>query len=83
MRPCENTTSIIFEDVLEYYQAECSSFRSSVLVELIDLQGSSHLYCSAATTNPGPLTQHTIKDETAGTTRRQCVLTLAPGSSVS
>ena len=83
VRPCESTASDVPEDILQYYQAECSSFLSSVLVELIDTQGTSFLYCSTTAANPGPLTQDTISDESTGVARRQCVLNLSQGTSVS
>ncbi len=79
---CERTSTLVPQDSLQYYQAECSSFTSSVLVELTDLSGASFLYCSTATTNPGPLTSNTVRDERTGVSRRQCQLSIPPGTEV-
>ena len=80
--PGENTTTDVPEDGLVYFQTECSAFSDMVLVELTDINGTSFLYCSAVETNPGPLTENTIRNETEGLTRKTCTLPLPTGSKV-
>ena len=80
--PGENTTTNVPEDGIDYFQTECSAFSSMVLVELTDINGTSFLYCSATETNPGPLTEDTIHNETQGVTRRTCIVPLPSGSTV-
>ena len=81
--PGENTTTNVPEDGIDYFQTECSAFSSTVLVELTDINGTSFLYCSATETNPGPLTDNTVRNETQGVTRRTCTVPLPSGSTVS
>ena len=51
-------------------------------MESIDVLGTSYIYASGTTTNPGPLTSLTIANETAGTTRRICEVPLQGNSKV-
>ena len=81
--PGENTTTTVPEDGIDYFQTECSAFSSTVLVELTDINGTNFLYCSATETNPGPLTENTIRNETQGLSRRTCTVPLPSGSTVS
>ena len=80
--PGENTTTTVPEDGLDYFQTECSAFSDTVLVELTDINGTNFLYCSATETNPGPLTENTIRNDTIGLMRRTCILPLPAGSKV-
>lgn len=55
---------------ITYFRTECLAFSDRVLVELVDISGTSFLYSSAVEMNPGPLTSNTVSNETLGTNRR-------------
>lgn len=74
--PGDNTTTTNPDGGIKYFQAECLAFSDKILVELIDINGTSFLYCSALETNPGPLTPDTVKNETLGITRRTGIVRL-------
>ena len=67
---------------IRYFQAECPAFSDKVLVELIDVNGTSFLYCSAIEPNPGPLTPNTVRNETTGIRRRTGIIRLPSQSKV-
>ena len=68
---------------LEYFQTECPAYTDTVLIELTDLNGTNFLYASATEDNPGPLTEDTIRNETAGIRRRTLTLSIPSRSNVS
>ncbi len=74
--PGDNTTTTNPDGGIKYFQTECSAFSDKILVELIDINGISFLYCSALETNPGPLTPSTVANETMGITRRTGIVRL-------
>ena len=55
---------------IAYFRTECPAFSDMVLVELTEINGTSFLYASATETNPGPLTNDTVSNETLGISRR-------------
>ncbi len=79
---CETTSSMVGQDSLQNYRAECPSFSDSLLMEMTDNTGSSFLYCSTSASNPGPLTSNTVSDERQGVTKRRCVVNNPTGGQV-
>ncbi len=61
---------------MNYYQTSCPVFSNLVLVELIDISGSSHLYASITELNPGPLTPNTLANTTVVISRRTVSVSL-------
>ena len=74
--PGDNTTTEVPDGGIKYFLAKCPAFSDKVLVEVIDNNGTSFLYCSAVETNPGPLTLNTIRNETMGIRRRTGIVRL-------
>ena len=82
IQPGDNTTTVITDGGIAYFQTSCPAFSDNVLVELIDESGSTFLFASGTQTNPGPLTFSTIANITTGISRRTVTLTLRGTSSV-
>ena len=74
--------NITTEGVVNYFQASCAIFSSRVLVELIDVRGTSFLFASSTVTNPGPLTSNTHSNTTTGINRRTVTVTLTTNTKV-
>lgn len=79
IQPGDNITT---EGVLNYFQTSCNIFSNRVLVELIDVRGTSFLYASNSVTNPGPLTPNTVANVTPKTNRRTVTVFLHGTSKV-
>ena len=80
--PGKKTTTETTDGGINYFKSSCPAFSNRVLVESIDVRGTSYIFASGTTTNPGPLTSLTIANETAGTTRRTCEVPLQGNSKV-
>ena len=80
--PGDNVTTEIIGGGVNYFRTSCAIFSSKVLVELIDVSGSSFLYASSSKTNPGPLTANTQSNTTTGVIRRTVTVTLSRNSKV-
>ena len=83
INPDGNVTTTIPPGGLEYFRTECPAYTDTVLVELTDLSGTNFLYVSAIEDNPGPLTDNTLRNETAGLMRRTLTLRIPSTSNVS
>ena len=71
--PGANVTT---DGVVSYFQTSCSTFSGRVLIELIDVRGTSFLFGSSTVNNPGPLTSNTQSNTTRGINRRTITVTL-------
>jgi len=80
--PGEKTITETTNGGINYFKSSCPAFSNRVLVETIDVQGTSYLFASGTKTNPGPLTSSTVANETAGTTRRTCQVPIQGNSVV-
>ena len=67
---------------MNYFLTSCSIFSNKVLLELIDISGTSFLFASSTVTNPGPLTSNTQSNTTIGINRRTVTVTLTGSSKV-
>ena len=75
-----DTVTQVLGGFIRYFQAECTTFSDTVVVELMDTTGTNYLYCSTVETNPGPLTDSTTADETMGVSTRTCTVDLSSAS---
>ncbi len=82
IQPGDNVTNVIPGGSINYYQTSCSEFSNQVLVELIDVRGTSFLFASGTVTNPGPLTSNTQSNTTMAISRKTVTVTLSSSSKV-
>jgi len=66
------------EDDFRYFQVKCPAFTETVIIEQLDIIGTSALYASIDIVNPSPVdpTQVTFRNETITVSRRTLFVTI-------
>lgn len=69
------------EDDFKYFQVQCGTFSTKIIIEQYDIIGHCAIYVSLTIINPGPLYPITqvFRNETTGITRRTLIITVESG----
>ena len=54
MTPGQNTTAVADPCDIKYYRPQCGAFTSSIIIQVTDVVGSTNVFVSTRTENPGP-----------------------------
>ena len=78
MYPGETLETEVEEDYFKYFQVQCGTFNTTIIIEQYDIIGHCAVYVSLTTVNPGPLspTTEVFRNETINVNRRRVIISV-------